>query len=136
MGLGYVLSRKSLEALEVDVPDGRSFIPDVQLDNLMTLRAIHGTIKERCKDSGRDCESENLAHEILSHSKTVFAILVLIGEEGLIQDFFQERHMDSSLLHSEFKIGFGSTGIVYRVELHRDQQRLVTGELSHNWAQV
>lgn len=66
MGLGYVLSRKSLEALEVDVPDGRSFMPDVQLDNLMTLRAIRATIEERCKDSDRHCESEKLAHEILS----------------------------------------------------------------------
>lgn len=167
----YVISKKSLQALEVDGLDGRSFIPDIQLDHLMTLRAIQATIEERCKDSGQDYELEKLAHEILDHSKKIFAILVLMKEENLIQDFIHKRYRDSSLLHSneipatvkdskkfqrkkwmflapifeagdihreldartivpivsQSRIGSGASGIVYKVELYRVQQKLVPG---------
>lgn len=100
MDLEYVVSKKSLKALKVDVLDGRSFIPDAELDNLMTLRAILATIKERCENAGREYELEKLAHEIFAHSKKIFAILILIGEENLIRNFIHERYRDSSLLHS------------------------------------
>lgn len=98
--------RKALRALRIHNHDRNAFVPEGSLDALITPHSVQEVL-EGCQIKAWDVAS--IQNIILEGAKKIFAILVLMKEEGEISRFiefddFQDQTLDSKLPISREKL--------------------------------
>jgi serine/threonine protein kinase len=98
--------RKALRALRIHNHDRNAFVPEGSLDALITPHIVRKLLEE-CQIDAWNVES--IQKIILEGAKKIFAVLVLMREEGEISRFiefddFQDQTLDSKLPISREKL--------------------------------